>query len=148
MIFPRAPGTSRGVSAAFEVFQLERIVDESGTIHVGELTSRGTGSFDRFYFITDVPWGERRGGHAHRAQHEYVICLRGSVTVHIEARGRRDAVELSDPGRALYLPAGYWRDLVDFSADAVIAVLASHPFSEADYIRDLDDFHRWEAGIA
>ncbi len=131
--------------ARYDVFQLERVWDPSGTLHVGELSARGSGPFDRFYFITGVPAGQRRGGHAHKRQHEYIICVQGSVTVHVESLGCNDAVALTRVGKALYLPAGYWRDLIDFSTDAIIAVLASGPFSEADYIRDVDAFRRWES---
>jgi dTDP-3-amino-3,4,6-trideoxy-alpha-D-glucose transaminase len=130
--------------ACYEVFDLECIPDPSGTLYVGELAQRGGGPFERFYFITGVPAGGRRGGHAHREQHEHLICLRGSVTVLVEAGGRSDAIALATEGRTLYLPPGYWRDLVDFSADALLAVLASHPFDEDDYIRDIDEFHGWE----
>ncbi len=129
----------------YEVFQLERFEHPSGTLHVGELSARGSGPFDRFYFITGVPAGERRGGHAHKHQHEYIICMQGSVTVHVESLGSSDTVALARPGAALFLPAGYWRDLVDFSADAVIAVLASAPYSEADYVHDIEAFRRWQS---
>ncbi len=131
--------------ARYEVFELERFWDPSGTLHVGELSARGSGSFNRFYFLTGVPAGGRRGGHAHKQQQEYIICVQGGVTVHVESLGCKNAVALTRAGKALYLPAGYWRDLVDFSADAVIAVLASDPFSESDYIRDIEAFRRWES---
>jgi len=130
----------------YEVFDLERISDPSGTLHVGELSARGSGAFDRFYFITDVPGGQRRGGHAHKEQSEYLICVQGGVTVQLERLRRRDVVRLADPGRALHLPRGYWRELVDFAPGTVLAVLASHPFSESDYIRDIEAFRRWESG--
>jgi dTDP-4-dehydrorhamnose 3,5-epimerase-like enzyme len=130
----------------YQVFDLETIADPSGTLHVGELSARGTGPFDRFYFITGVPAGQRRGGHAHKEHSEYLICVQGSVTVHLERLGKRDVVILDDPGRALYLPRGYWRELIDFAPGTVLAVLASHPFSESDYIRDVEAFRRWENG--
>ena len=131
-----------------EVFDLEHIADPTGTLYVGELAQRGRGPFDRFYFITGVPRGERRGGHAHIAQAEYLICIQGSVDVHVEAGGDAEIVPLDRPGRALYLPAGYWRELVDFAPGTVLAVLAIHPFSEADYIRDRDAFRRWETDVS
>ncbi len=136
---------SRSPIALYEVFDLEHIGDPTGTLYVGELAQRGTGPFDRFYFIAGVPRGERRGGHAHIAQAEYLICIQGSVVVHLEAGGDGEVVLLDRPGRALFLPAGYWRELVEFAPGTVLAVLAEHPFSEADYIRDRDAFRRWEA---
>ena len=33
-----------------------------------------------------------------------------------------------------------WREMFDFSKDAVLMVLASEPYIEEDYIRDYDEF--------
>jgi dTDP-4-dehydrorhamnose 3,5-epimerase-like enzyme len=137
-----------GKAERFRVFDLECIGDERGTLYVAELTKRGIGPFDRFYFVTGVPDGRKRGGHAHMRQAETIICVQGSVELHVESRGVRDAVALDRPGRAVYVPGGYWRDLLHFSADAVLAVCCSYPFDELDYIRDRAEFVRWEAGAA
>lgn len=131
------------MKAEYFVFDLGRIDDISGTLHVAEFAAIGC-SFQRWYFIVGVPRGVRRGGHAHKTQSECLICIQGSVTVHIEARGTRTVVPLATPGQALYLPAGYWRDLIDFSAGAILGVLASGPFDEADYIRETTAFRTWE----
>jgi dTDP-4-dehydrorhamnose 3,5-epimerase-like enzyme len=136
--------SSKSAAERYELFDLDRIDDPSGKLYVAELAERGGGSFKRIYFIIDVPHGRSRGGHAHKQQSEYLIVVQGSVEVHVEGHGSRDVVALDRPGRALYLPRGYWRDLVSFSDDAVIAVLASDSFDESDYIRDRGAFDRWE----
>ena len=33
-----------------------------------------------------------------------------------------------------------WREMYDFSSDAVLMVLASEVYDESDYIRDYDEF--------
>jgi dTDP-4-dehydrorhamnose 3,5-epimerase-like enzyme len=142
----RALSASLRVLERYEVFDLERIVDDAGTLYVGELARFRHGPFDRIVLITGVPAGGSRGGHAHKRQYEYVICVSGGVDVRLESRGELATVELRRPGRALYLPAGYWRDLVGFAPGTVIAMLANEPFDEDDYIRDHDAFVRWEAG--
>jgi dTDP-4-dehydrorhamnose 3,5-epimerase-like enzyme len=134
--------------ARYDVFDFERIADETGNLYVGELAQLVNRSFGRIYFITSVPPGAVRGGHAHKQQAECLICVQGRVVVRVEAGGRADDIVLGRPGRALYLPPGYWRDLVDFSPDAVLVVLASEPFDESDYIRDRPAFLRWEAAGA
>jgi dTDP-4-dehydrorhamnose 3,5-epimerase-like enzyme len=134
---------ARTLLKPYEVFDFTPISDASGTLFVSELTSRGA-AIERFYFITGVPAGARRGGHAHRTQAKYLVSVQGSVDVHLEARGRVDVVPLDRVGRGLYLPAGYWLDLVNFSPGAVLAVLSEHVYDEADYIRDHSEFRRWE----
>jgi dTDP-4-dehydrorhamnose 3,5-epimerase-like enzyme len=143
---PTGPGSAVArPSVPYEVFDLEHIADGRGILYVAELAQRGSGSFDRIFFLAGVPPGERRGGHAHKEQAEYVICVQGSVEVRVESRGVVAVIPLARPGRALFLPAGYWRDLVNFSDDALLAVVCEHAFSEDDYIRDRAAFRRWEA---
>lgn len=126
----------------FEVFELKRIPDESGTLYAAEVAQHAGKQFERVFFISNVPRGARRGGHAHRVQDEYLICVRGSVDVRIESLGEVTTIELKRPDVALYLPASYWRDLLNFSPDAVLIVLALRAWSESDYIRDRSAFRR------
>lgn len=129
--------------APYEVFDLDAFPERSGTLYVGEFAQREV-SFRRFYFIAGVPSGERRAGHAHRTQAKYMVCVQGSVDAHVEAHGDVSVISLARPGQVLYLPAGYWLDLVNFSPDAVLAVLAEQPYDASDYIRDRAAFRRWE----
>ena len=36
-----------------------------------------------------------------------------------------------------------WREMYDFSSDAVLMVLASELYDESDYIRDYDEFKKY-----
>lgn len=135
-------------TVAHEVFDLERIADGSGTLYVGELARRGAGSIERFFLIASVPPGRSRGGHAHREQSEYVVAVHGRVDVRLESRGNVWFVALDRVGRTLYVPPGYWLDLFNFSDDAVLGVLSTHPFDESDHIRDRAAFLRWEAAVS
>ncbi len=49
---------------------------------------------------------------------------------------------LSSPAQGLHVPPGHWVELVPASDSAVLSVLASHGYHEADYIRDRDQFIR------
>ena len=47
---------------------------------------------------------------------------------------------LDDPSIGLYLESNIWREMFDFSEDAVLMVLASELYDESDYIRDYNSF--------
>lgn len=49
-------------------------------------------------------------------------------------------VPLEKPYEGLYIPNNMWREMYDFSPDAVLVVLASEVYKEEDYIRDYDEF--------
>lgn len=111
----------------------------------GDLTvvqNDGTFPFEikRTYYLYDVPGGESRGGHSHRALHELIVAASGSFTVTVDDGLGKHTYMLNRPDRGLHIVPGIWRTLDDFSSGAVCLVLASDKYEEADYIRLYDDF--------
>ena len=49
-------------------------------------------------------------------------------------------ITLDSPTLGLYVGNAVWREMYDFSPDAVLLVLASEPYTEEDYIRSYDMF--------
>jgi dTDP-4-dehydrorhamnose 3,5-epimerase-like enzyme len=131
----------------FEVFELARIAGDTGTLYVGDLVELGLPPIRRIALITEVPAGSARGGHAHKTQNEYLVCISGSVDVRLESRGAIALIPLRAVGKVLYLPAGYWRDLINFAPSSVLALLATEPFDQDDYLQDYAEFVAWEATL-
>jgi len=94
----------------------------------------------RVYYLYDVPSGATRGGHAHKETKEFLIALSGSFDVRLKDDVRENVITLNRPNKGLLITTGIWRELENFSSGAVCLVLASHVFSEEDYIRDFNDF--------
>ena len=82
-----------------------------------------------------------RGEHAHRACEQFLVCLRGSVSVLVDDGHDRARVVLDRPRpRPATCPPMVWGTQYKYSADAVLLVLASQPYDDDDYIRDYDEF--------
>lgn len=94
----------------------------------------------RVYYLYDVPPGQGRGAHAHRALEQLFIAIAGSFEITVDDGRERRTLLLESPQKGLYLPPMLWRDLGAFSAGAVCLVLASLPYAESDYIRDYERF--------
>ena len=47
---------------------------------------------------------------------------------------------MEKPYEGLYIANDIWREMYDFSPDAVLLVLASDFYKEEDYIRDYEEF--------
>ncbi len=94
----------------------------------------------RVYYIYNVEHCARRGFHAHRSLKQYLICVSGSCNVELDDGNARCVVNLNDPNTGLYVAPGIWHEMFDFSANAVLLVLASGYYDEADYIRDYGAF--------
>jgi len=97
-------------------------------------------AFKRVYYLFDVPSGAERGGHAHIEQNEVLIALSGSFDVMLDDGNQKQRYTLNRPGKGLHITTGIWRELENFSSGAICLVIAEDVFSEADYIREYDDF--------
>lgn len=94
----------------------------------------------RVYYMYDTADGVRRGYHAHRKLEQILVCIHGSCWVLLDDGVERKEVPLERPYEGLYIGPGMWREMHDFSPDAVLMVLASEYYDESDYIRDYDEF--------
>jgi dTDP-4-dehydrorhamnose 3,5-epimerase-like enzyme len=121
-------------------FDLQTISHETGELTVLEPGKLGTFAIQRVYFLHSLKPEAIRGSHAHRNLEQLVVAMHGTVTLHLERLGKKAEIQLSSPETAHYIPPMTWRDLSDFSGDAVCAVFASARYDESDYIRDYDEF--------
>ena len=99
----------------------------------------------RVYYLYDVPMGAERGGHAHYELQQYVIAASGSFTFILDDGLEKREVFLNHPNKALHIVPGIWREMKNFSSGAICLVLASHEFSELDYMRDYEGFLKFRA---
>lgn len=97
----------------------------------------------RVYYIYDTAEGVRRGFHAHKNLKQILICVHGSCKIHLDDGKDTQEVVLDKPWEGLYIEHNMWREMYDFSPDAVLLVLASELYDESDYIRNYDDFKRF-----
>ena len=94
----------------------------------------------RVYYMYDTKEGVRRGYHAHKSLEQILVCIHGSCKVLLDNGKEKKIVSLEKPYEGLYIPNNMWREMYDFSSDAVLMVLASEVYREEDYIRDYDTF--------
>lgn len=97
---------------------------------------------ERVYFLFDTSPGAERGFHAHRELQQWVVAVAGACTITVDDGSSRRDVRLDSPDSALHIGGGIWREMGGFSHDAVLMVLASAHYDEADYIRDYEEFRR------
>lgn len=90
----------------------------------------------RIYYISKVPNKAVRGFHSHRELEQVLICLNGSVKIRVRKPFEEEIIELDESNKGLYIGHMIWREMLEFSSDAVLLVLASEHYDEQDYIRD------------
>jgi len=99
----------------------------------------------RVYYLYDVPGGESRGGHGHKALHQLIIAGSGSFDITVDDGRIRRTFQLNRPNYGLYLPPGLWRELDNFSSGSICLVMASEAYDASDYLRVYDEFKAFKA---
>jgi acetyltransferase-like isoleucine patch superfamily enzyme len=127
--------------------RMPRFVDLRGALSVGEFSRDLPFVPKRYFLVFDVPSRETRGEHAHRACHQFLVCVHGSVRVLADDGHTRREFTLDAPDQGLHLPPMTWGTQYRYSHDAVLLVFASHSYDDADYIRDYDDFLAEVGGV-
>ena len=94
----------------------------------------------RVYYMYDTVPGVVRGHHAHKSLEQILIWIHGSCKILLDNGIEKKIVPLEKPYEGLYVSNNMWREMYDFSEDAVLMVLASEFYDEDDYIRNYEDF--------
>lgn len=94
----------------------------------------------RVYYLYDVPGGESRGGHGHKELQQLIVAASGSFDLIIDDGRIKRTFHLARPNMGVYMPAGIWRELDNFSSGSICLVLASSVYDEQDYIRTYSDY--------
>ena len=125
-----------------KIIQLPKIADPRGNLTFIEGDNHVPFDIKRVYWIYDVPGGETRGGHAFKEQDEFIISLSGSFDVVVDNGTTIEKFSLNRSYYGLYVPAGMWRHMENFSTNSLALVLASTVFNAEDYIRNYDEFRK------
>jgi UDP-2-acetamido-3-amino-2,3-dideoxy-glucuronate N-acetyltransferase len=127
---------------------LKVVTDERGSLSFGEVGNPLPFLPQRYFTVFDVPPGQTRGEHAHRKCHQFLVCVAGACVATLDNGLESTRIELAGPAVGLHVPPLTWVALSEFSPGAVLLVLASDLFSEADYIRQYGEFRRAVQGAS
>ena len=127
-------------ASSYKIIQLPKILDDRGNLSFIEEFNHIPFKIMRSYWIYDVPGGETRGGHVYKENQEFIVALSGSFDVVIHDGINREVISLNRSYYGLYVPQGIWRQMDNFSTNALGLVLASTYFDKNDYIYDFDEF--------
>lgn len=119
---------------------LPKIGDNRGDLSFIESGNHIPFSIERIYYIYNIPDKQLRGAHAHRELKQLIISLSGSFCVQLDDGKNKHTAHLDSPSEGLLISNLVWRELYNFSENAICLVLASHKYDESDYIRNYSDF--------
>lgn len=123
-----------------KIIELPKIEDPRGNLSFVEQFKHTPFQIKRVYWIYDVPGGQVRGGHAFKEQQELIIALSGSFDILVDDGIEKLTFSLNRSYYGLYLPAGMWRQMQNFSTNSLALVLSSTHYNREDYIYDYNEF--------
>lgn len=130
------------VDIGARIIQLSKNIDRRGNLSVIEEKKDIPFRIKRTYWIYDVPGGEVRGGHGYHKNQEFIVALSGSFDVMLDNGKECLSYSLNRSYYGLYVPNGLWRQMYNFSTNALALVVASIDFDPADYIFNYSDFKK------
>src|SRR5690606_10185053 len=96
----------------------------------------------RCFWISNVLEGETRGNHAHWQESQVVVAVAGNVQLEIHSsQGDVFSFKLDSPDQGVFIPPLNWL-VARFTPNSVLLGMSDRPFSEDDYIRDIDYFEK------
>lgn len=123
-----------------KLIELPKFTDPRGNLSFVEQLNHIPFEIKRTYWIYDVPGGERRGGHVFRKNEEFVVALSGAFDVIVDDGVQKKSFSMNRSYYGLYIPAGLWREIENFSTNSLALEFGSNHYDVNDYIRDYDDF--------
>lgn len=128
------------------LIELPNVIDVRGNLTFAEFGRHIPFEVKRCFLVYQVPLVEMRGEHAHKECHQFLICVRGRLSVIGDNAASRVEYVLDRPNVGFYMPPMTWGTQYKYSPDAVLLVFASHYYDPDDYIRDYDEFLRLARG--
>ncbi|KYZ76427.1 hypothetical protein AXX12_08310 [Anaerosporomusa subterranea] len=122
------------------IIKLPKIVDSRGNLSFIEGGRHIPFAIKRIYYLYDIPSAGTRGEHAHKELCQLIIAISGSFDILIDDGSNRKTLTLNEPNEGLFITNMIWREITNFSKDAVCMVLASEYYDENDYFRTYEDF--------
>lgn len=122
------------------IVDLPRIRHDNGSLTFFQNSPEAPFTVRRVFYLYDIPGDSERGGHSHHRAQELIVALSGCFDVVLNDGHQSRRFTLNRPYRGLYIPAGIWRELNNFSSGSVCLVLTSEKFDEDDYVREFDRF--------
>jgi len=123
-----------------KLITFQRHGDSRGMLIALEQNKEIPFAIQRVYYMYDTLADVTRGYHAHKSLEQILICVHGSCKIRLDNGREKAVVNLDKPDVGLYIANNMWREMFDFSPDAVLMVLASQVYDESDYIRNYDEF--------
>ena len=126
----------------YKILEFSEMGDERGNLVVIEGNQDVPFDIKRVFYMYGTDATMVRGSHANRKSEFVLINVSGQTKIKIDDGFSTAVVELNKPRMGVYIPAMLWKDMFDFSEDAVLLVLSNEHYDDSEYIRDYTEYKK------
>lgn len=119
-----------------QLIELPKFLDDRGNLSFLENNAQIPFEIKRVHWIYDVPGGETRGGVAYKTTEEFIVAMSGSFDVVVRDGEKEWKFFLNRSYKGVYIPAGLWRSIENYSSNSVAVIAASTFYDPADAVRE------------
>lgn len=125
---------------AWELRHYSIIKEENGELGVLEYVKEFDFLVKRIFFLRNIDSKSTRGGHAHKELKQIIICLSGLFEITLDNGPKKKVFKMNETNNCLYVDGKVWRDMKNFSNNAVMLVLCDREYKYDEVVRSYDDF--------
>lgn len=129
---------------SYNLIKLNVNGDNDGHLIACQYKSNCPFDVKRVFWIFDTKVGIMRGAHANKNSQFLLVAINGSCKIKVDNGKQIEIFDLNNPYTGLYLDKMIWKEMYDFSHNAILLVLTNTLYDEKEYIRD---YNIWKKEI-
>lgn len=116
--------------------------DERGSLVVIESNKDIPFEINRVFYMVNTLNDVARGQHANIESDFVLVNVQGSVKIKTNDGFKDEVYVLDNKDEGIYIPRMIWKEMFDFSDDAILIVFSNKHYKEEEYIRDFHEYRR------
>ncbi|MDR1983060.1 MAG: FdtA/QdtA family cupin domain-containing protein [Holosporaceae bacterium] len=122
----------------YRIINLDKHEDSRGKLIAFEKGVNCPFEIKRAFFMYDGDINSVRGAHANKKSQFLLIAIKGSCQINVNDGINSDSFVLDSSEKALYLDRMVWKEMVNFSENAIILVLSSEKYDASEYVARME----------
>lgn len=114
--------------------------DERGSLVVIESNKDIPFEIKRVFYMINTLNDVARGQHANIESDFILVNVQGSIKIKTHDGKKEEIFILDKKDEGIYIPHMIWKEMYDFSEDAILIVFSNYHYNENEYIRDFDQY--------
>ena len=131
----------------YYLMELQAHGDDRGSLVAFQKGINSPFDVKRVFYIFDTKGDIARGCHANRHSQFLLVVINGSCRVKLDDGKNQLDILLNKPHQSLFIDKMVWKEMYEFSYNAVLLVLSSELYNEDEYIRNHAEFIKEVASV-